>query len=66
MDTEELAKIVEEIGEMLPGEITRARLAVFVTTVLHAYLEHEEVPELLRKLATMLEEEADGIKEAMK
>ena len=66
MDTEEFAKIVEEIGEMLPKSMPQGQLISFVLTVLHAYLEHEEVPELLRKLATALEEEADGLREAMK
>jgi len=66
MDTEELAKIVEEIGELLPKSMTQGQLISFVLTVLHAYLDFDDVPELLRKTATMLEEEADGIREAMK
>jgi len=66
MDTEELAKIVEEIGELLPKSMTQGQLISFVLTVLHAYLDFDDVPELLRKTATMLEEQADGIREAMK
>ena len=63
--TEEFAKLVEEIGQMMPVEIETVHLISFVLTVLHSYFEADQVPRILRRLADACEHDAENIKKLL-
>jgi|AKVG01.1.fsa_nt_gi hypothetical protein len=62
MDTEELAKTVAEVGELLPNHMTIAQLASVIMTLTHAYIRPEDVPEFFDKLAEVSEKHMESTK----
>lgn len=56
---------VEAVGKALPKEMEVQELGVLVLLIMHAYLDVEDVPKLLRAMADDVEGREDQIKKVM-
>jgi hypothetical protein len=59
------AEQIEAVGKVLPEELEAYEVGGLVLLIMHAYLDVEIVPELLRAMADDVEIHADKIQEVM-
>jgi hypothetical protein len=59
------AEQIEAVGKSLPEEMKTSDLGGLVLMIMHAYLDVEDVPILLRAMAKDVETNADRIQEVM-
>ena len=62
---EELAQVAAQIGELMPKAMRPVDLVSLILTILHAYFEVDDVPNVLRQMADATEADADGIKKLL-
>lgn len=57
-----LLDAVNQLSDIMPSEIEAEQLAAFILTILHGYLDTEDVVKFLRGTANVCEQHADEMK----